>query len=233
MPNNEKLTQNLFIDPAEKCIAILGNDYLTNFLVSGTLEKGFSVVSDRRVYFKGKCYKKDRVFYKSIAEERTVDLKDVTGTGYVHWRPIIYTILAIISIVWFLLYIKLIFTQLIRPTKIDGFGIFVALLIGGIPCVLFCYLYYIKKITLFEISFAGGKIAFNVKLFNELEIKDFQVKLRRAKDVVSEQPQMVSKLQTTNPNYSVADEITKLNNLFSDGAITKEEYEKLKSNLMK
>lgn len=35
MSNNEKIAQNLFIDPAEKCIAILGNNYLTNFFCQG------------------------------------------------------------------------------------------------------------------------------------------------------------------------------------------------------
>lgn len=199
--------------------------------MSGTLEKGFSLVSDKRIYFKGKCYKKDRVFYKSIAEERTVDLKDVTGTGYIHWRPLIYVILAILSIIWCLLCMRVVFNDIVG-SRHNIAELLACLFVGGVPCALFCYLCYIKKITLFEISFAGGKIAFNVKLFNELEIKDFQVKLRRAKDVVSEQ-QVVSRSQTTNPNYSVADEITKLNNLLSDGVITKGEYEKLKNNLLK
>lgn len=79
--------KNLFIDSNEQQVAVLGGGYLDNFLATGSATRGFCVVSDRRVYFRGKCYHKTGKFYKSTSEERTVDLKDITGTGFVESRP--------------------------------------------------------------------------------------------------------------------------------------------------
>lgn len=76
--------KQLFIDSTEKQCAVLGGDYLMNYLSYGVLSKGFCVVSDKRVYFKGKCYYKNQNKYNSATEQRIVDLKDITGTGIFH-----------------------------------------------------------------------------------------------------------------------------------------------------
>ena len=50
--------RSMFVDANEQQIAVLGGNYLSNFLATGTIEKGFCVLSDKRVYFRGKCYYK-------------------------------------------------------------------------------------------------------------------------------------------------------------------------------
>ena len=52
---NPKLTK-LFVSPDEKVVAVLGDSYFQNFIHDRSIKKGFAVVSDKRVYFKGKLY---------------------------------------------------------------------------------------------------------------------------------------------------------------------------------
>ena len=39
----------------EKIISVLGNNAIQKFLSTGTLGNGFAVLSDKRLYFRGKC----------------------------------------------------------------------------------------------------------------------------------------------------------------------------------
>lgn len=82
--------KSLFIDSSEKQIATLGSGYLQNFISTGAVANGFCVVSDKRVYFRGKCYYKSGTYYRQTKEERTVDLKDITGTGFTSTKNILW-----------------------------------------------------------------------------------------------------------------------------------------------
>lgn len=84
--NDEKYNQ-FFMNPKERLVTTLGNTYFQNFLYDGSIRKGFAVVSDKRVYFRGSRYEiatKDKGKKKMThtKESRTVDIKDISGTGY-------------------------------------------------------------------------------------------------------------------------------------------------------
>lgn len=82
-----KNLREILFDQKEKIVAILGNNVVQKFLSTGVLGEGFAILSDKRLYFRGKClYKKGKGFYTSH-EEKAVDLKDVTGTGFEHINP--------------------------------------------------------------------------------------------------------------------------------------------------
>lgn len=93
--NAEKFKQ-FFMNPKEQFVCALGNGYIQNYLAGGFVGKGFAVVSDKRVYFNGKTYEVHNSRLKATSESRTVDLKDVTGTGV---RAIKYPLLWILAIV--------------------------------------------------------------------------------------------------------------------------------------
>ena len=57
-----------------------------NFLANGTLKRGFAVISNKRVYFRGSCYSGQGKSLVKTNEERTVDIKDVTGSGFIYRR---------------------------------------------------------------------------------------------------------------------------------------------------
>ena len=48
--------KRFFMNPKEKLVTTLGNTYIQNFLNNGSVRNGFSVVSDKRVYFQGTTY---------------------------------------------------------------------------------------------------------------------------------------------------------------------------------
>lgn len=214
---------NLFVDENEKEVAVLGSSFIQNFLRTGDLSKGFCAVSDKRVYFKGNCYSKQGNSYKATKEERTVDLKDITGTGFSEEKALMWLILAcVLSPISFILSI------MFCSGAVGGFGfvMFWGTLI--IASVVSWILYFVKRKKLFEILFAGGGIAFKTSNYSQQETQEFQKALRIAKDnyVPSVPVQSVS-------SSSVADELKKYKELLDSGAISEAEYNNLKNKILK
>lgn len=77
-----------FIDGDETLVSSLGNRYIENFIANGTLENGFSVISNKRVYFRGSCLTGNGKSFIKSDEERVVDIRDVTGSGFIYQREI-------------------------------------------------------------------------------------------------------------------------------------------------
>lgn len=75
-----------FVDSDEKLVSSLGNRYIENFIADGTLKNGFSVISNKRVYFRGSCFVGSGKNLVKSDEERVVDLGDVTGSGFIYRR---------------------------------------------------------------------------------------------------------------------------------------------------
>ncbi|MCM1025252.1 MAG: zinc-ribbon domain-containing protein [Roseburia sp.] len=88
---SDKETQKLaqyFVSRDEKFISSLGNGYIMNYLINGSFSKGFSVITNKRVYFRGSCFSGQGKALVKTNEERTVDIKDVTGSGFIYKRYI-------------------------------------------------------------------------------------------------------------------------------------------------
>lgn len=81
----EKLSQS-FASRDEKYIASLGNGYIMNYLTNGSMSKGFAFITDKRVYFKGSCLSGTGKNLVKTNEERTVDVKNITGSGFTYHR---------------------------------------------------------------------------------------------------------------------------------------------------
>lgn len=88
-------------------------------------------------------------------------------------------------------------------------------------------IYSFSKQKMFEISFAGGCIAFKASNYSEEEIDKFQKNLRMVKD------SFVNQMHEGFVNSSsTADELTKYKMLLDSGAISYEEYEKAKKQIL-
>lgn len=206
-----KLT-SLFASPDERLVAVLGNTVAESFLSTGFLGNGFAVLSDKRVYFRGRCLARSGKHFSARKEERVVDVQDITGTGFVFINPIWIFVLSIILFCGLLI-------SFIAYEIISAIG---SILLGGIALAI----YFSKKRTLFEISFAGGGIAFDVRWFSAEEAQFFQKNIKLIGD--SAKGQKESAVRTA----SVADELNKLANLMANGLITREEYEAQKRSMM-
>lgn len=214
--------QSIYVDSNEKQQAVLGGGYLQNFISSGSIGKGFCEVTDKRVYFKGKCLKKAGNSYKSTKEERIVDLKDITGTGFTKTRSFVAFVLMIISIVWA---IFLIMMGAIAGVSENAIIEFLACVFS--PFVVTVVIYFVYNIRIFEISFSGGKIAFKASNYSEAEIQQFQKDLRLAKDKFGNTSATAQTKNTSN-----VEDLKKYKELLDSGVISAEEFEQTKKKLL-
>ncbi|MBR1650642.1 MAG: SHOCT domain-containing protein [Lachnospiraceae bacterium] len=88
LDSDKKKMAELFVSAEEKYISSLGNGYFLNFLSDGAVKKAFAFISDKRVYFRGNCYTGRGKALLISEENRTVDIKDVTGSGFIYKRRI-------------------------------------------------------------------------------------------------------------------------------------------------
>ena len=234
--NIEKYTKDIFVDTNEMYITALGNNYLANYITSGQLKRGFAVLSNKRIYFKGKAYTKEGSRYTLSKEEKTVDLRDITGTGFTKIRNVSDLLISAISFgIVFILFMQR--AKLLGIMEEDRFillQIIIGLLFVASPITALAYLlfYFFYNISLFEIMFAGGKIAFDTKFYKEKYIKNFQSEIRRAKDNAVDKNFEKENIGIKNHD-SIADELLKLSTLFSNEAISQDEYNQIKSSLLK
>lgn len=235
-----------FMSTSEKLVVALGNSYIANFLYNGSVERGIAVVSDKRVYFQGKNYyinmnangKKKLI---KNQQSRTVDLKDVTGTGMNNYANVTWKILSIVGVVlWVLLMMMMVvFGGIGARRSLLGTILPLLPLLFAVFCV---FMYFKSKVSLVTIQYAGGEIGFDQKWFTQQEIDMFQRELRLAKDraIEASENAVANKLQEavshiTQPvaaTSSKADELCKLADLLQRGAITQEEFDKMKKDLI-
>ena len=99
-----------FISHDEKYITSLGNGYIMNYLTNKSVEKGFAFITDKRVYFKGSCLSGTGKKLVNTNEERTVDVKNITGSGFTYHRyygkivALLFSTLAALAVAIFSLY---------------------------------------------------------------------------------------------------------------------------------
>lgn len=225
--------RQILIDPHENITAIIGNSFAQTFLSTGQIGKGFAVLSDKRVYFKGKCLYKTGKKYVSRMEERVVDLNDVTGSGFIRFNPtyllvmgIIMPIIAIITLIVTFIWVKVIAMLILAA----------GLLVSGI---IMLTKYFRKKTTIFKIDYAGGSIGFDLRLIPYSEAEYFNRSLRTCKDNAARAAQTVftSVNQIQAPTYSetavsTADALRQYNDLLTQGIITQEDYDAKKKQLL-
>ena len=171
--------QRIFEDPQyETFECAAGSRQLEKFLQTGTLKKGFAVLSNLSLYCKGKCYirrgKGPR--QKQIVDYR-VDISDISRVTSVKTKKIWLFILALLF--------GLLAPVLVLLNHFTGFGegtVFNPLLDAGICAllaVLFALEYSLQKTKLLQFAYSGGTIALDTKDFSakeeELLVKRFGV----------------------------------------------------------
>lgn len=164
--------EDVFVDSSEEQIAVLGGGYLSNFVHGGGLTKGFGIVTNKRFYFRGKCFQKVGGQYIRTNEEKSVDLPDITSSGFVYHQNILLMVLSIVMSV--------------ATVLLMGFGsyyinvsiLFMALILTAI----FWGFYFLSRKCIYEIQFAGGSIAVRASQYGIRETRKFDKEIRRAKD---------------------------------------------------
>ena len=169
---------DIFVDPDEQVKTVLGGSYLQNLIKNGSLEKGFGVLTNRRLYYRGKCFIKFGKGFSKVDKEETIDLQDITGTGFIFSRSIIMLILLCLSA----LGTGFLFIFMATGSRRQTMGVAPYFLVGLIACGVFGFFYWLSRRTMYEISFAGGSFAIKVPKGGTSEARSFDKKLRLTKD---------------------------------------------------
>lgn len=209
----------MFASPDERLVSVLGNNIAQTFFATGTIGKGFAVLSDRRVYFKGKCLQRTGKRFSAIHEERVVDVSNVTGTGFVHTKPVWLLVISIVLFVLAAVYF------VVSVANLAFIGLLAVLLFGGLGG-LFLWLYNSRKRTIFEIAFAGGGIGLDASWIDAQEAEFFQKNIRLVGDNLKRQERQYAR------GGSAAGELAQLAQLLEKGMITQAEFEEQKRRLL-
>lgn len=152
LDNNGKYTK-VFIEPDENFMCSLGNEYVSSFLTNGNINKCIALLSDKRVYLRGNMVDINVGKIERYNMKKTIDLEDITGTGFVYASPQGWKLLLAIMTAF----------TIILP--------------------VICIVSYIRsRTTQFFIEYAGGSIRFEASMYSLADVQDFEKQIRRAKD---------------------------------------------------
>lgn len=233
-PRKDKKYESLkriLYDNSETIIAVLGNNLAQTFVSTGRIGKGFAILSNKRVYFKGKCLIRKGKGYYSKIEEKSVDVSDITGTGFVHNKATWLLVLFIVSLgIATFFDVLLIFNVMI--TGFISLIHFLSCLLFTSLCIVFIFLYKSLNYSAFEISYAGGGIAFDMHWITAEESKEFQRSINLLKDRIKTNNVGEKTEAPSKTSADIPEQLLKYKALLDQNVITEEEYNSMKKQLL-
>ena len=235
MTNEDKVKRDILIDKTEETKVILGDSYLKNYLQTGRLKKSFAILTDKRIYMRGQCYEKKGLFgLRKSNINKVLDVQDITGTEYrSRNKPLVKLICLGLGIP------ALLFTSLLCAYSLDTgdrtpslmFTITIGIIITLVTW--FIIFFFKDKYEFLDISFAGGRIAYDCGKEKSFNIREFQRQMRLAKDEkVSKQETVVESKPINLVNTDKIGKLKELKELLDSGIITELEFNKLKSDIL-
>ena len=162
------MNESILIDPSERIIATIGSNFLQSFLSGGNVKNGIGVLTQKRFYYKGHNFSGPAKDLRSVTEEGVVSIEDIVATTFTYTRYIAVLVYAI------LLTILAIAGFTVSPRA----GLVLLLL-----AVIFYVVYFLKRQTLFRVSFPDGNgFCFDVRYYPITDIRNFQRQLHLVKD---------------------------------------------------
>lgn len=174
---NQDTTKSIFIRSYEREEGSLGRKWIKSFLTEGSISKSVVLVSNKRVYQKGKMLEKKGLGQPTLWDgSRIIQLSHVSGSSFLLRRFIGSAIIGCIAIMVALSF----FFYASQHRRADEFYIFgFTLMVLG---VLFLIIYFFKRDQLFIIHFHGGEIILNTSWYSKKELEKFQKDLHSAID---------------------------------------------------
>lgn len=163
--------KNLLVDLNERVLATLDTKYIQNVVVDGKMANNSAVLTEKRLYYKGALF----TGATETIGEYIVPISDISMTGFVLSENILFKLLG-----FFLAAIGVILFATGLFGDFDGilkFGIFFVL--AGIVCLITSFL---KKCSVFEVSFPGGRFRFDAKWYSVADLQNFQRLIHLQKD---------------------------------------------------
>ena len=168
---NANPVSDMFARPDEQQIMIIEGNYIRNLFSGAGLSREVGVITDRRLYYRGNNYSSSG----SVKVDCTVDLQDITSTGFCYTSSLRYVVLAVIHFVVGVILTLLGIVIESEPGMMIGC---IVLLFGG----LWLLIYYLSKTTIYTITYGGGSLGMNVSFFGLNVIRVFDKNLHIAKE---------------------------------------------------
>ena len=142
----------------------LKNGWTANILAGEGLLREDAIITNKRLY-----YNYNRGIITKVKKECIVDIDDITGTEITDMQPRGCIVLAILSLLLFIII-----------GALQGEGSWFGL--GIVMAVIFTCLYFILKQAFLVIQYAGGSIRFSVKFYGLANVRAFQRRIYFEKD---------------------------------------------------
>jgi uncharacterized Zn finger protein (UPF0148 family) len=187
--------EKIFVEPDENYVDALGDGYLVKFLSIKKIKRVVALLSDKRIYLRGNMIDIDSGKIKRTNVQKTIDLEDITGTGFSFesqvWKLIVGILFAVVAI----------FVAIITIDRYDyvfdyngGASVFFFVLnkvlssaiVPTILAVGMIVWYIMSRHTFFMIEYAGGYIKFNSSFYGVEKSRNFEKEIRLAKNKVKE-----------------------------------------------
>lgn len=176
--NNSSKYGGTFCASGERQISTIGTGYLANSMSGAGAKRAGATMTDKRVYFSGSVYSLNhKGRFVSLNQRKIVNTRDITGTGYVFYRPLHYIWWSFLSLI--LGFIGMAYLSNQRSSEESSF---IPLVLGFILFIVFMITYFSKRMTLLCVEYAGGNIAFDVRWIQKQEQDDFIRNIHLAKD---------------------------------------------------
>ena len=201
---NEYNFTRIFYDSSEKHLGTLGIGYLQNYMISGKSERAILLLSNKRLYQRGKALQKSNRGWILVRTEKVVDIKDITGTSFLSNKRLSL----LFSSIFFGFATLALFGISILNRKLEAEQNWDVLLflLGSIMtgACIWAYLFLQKKV--FIVEYAGGSIGVDSSAYAEIEITEFQKKISKLKDeyfeiITQERPNSIN-ITNANAGYN-------------------------------
>lgn len=225
--------KNILSSSKEKIVAVLGAATGKQLLSTGEAKGGCAILSDKRLYIKGTCFRKKRNLLIPKKEETILDVKDITGTGHFKQDVSWMKIAGIICVTLALILCAVVKSAMDEKVKIDSVGtarlVLISILVFILAAITLLVLYKRCHADIFRIVCAGDVIGLNATYIPRNEWEFFQNCIRQQKDSLEETDKRDPKPAEKN---DLAEQLQKYKNLLDSGTITQEEYDALKKKLL-
>lgn len=166
MSNND-IYGGKFCSPDEYQISTIGTGYIANYASGNEAKQSGATLTNKRIYFSGSVYMRNtKGHFSSYQQRKIINIRDITGTSYDFYRPLQYVLWGVLLPI---------LCPGITSILTDGNGdaMFSMFVISIILSIVLVIIYFVKRMTLLTIEYAGGNIAFNVRWIQKHEQDDF------------------------------------------------------------
>jgi hypothetical protein len=177
MNNRQNAYGGVFCSPGERQVCTIGTGYISNYVSGGGASHAGATLTNKRIYFSGSVFRQNaNGNFVNVSRRQIVNVRDVTGTGYDFYRPLYLIVCAVIFGI---------FSALSFMGGVDGEEVLLLLsavfFVAAVICVIS---YFVKRLTLLAIEYAGGNIAFDVRWIQKHEQDDFIRNIHLVKDKI-------------------------------------------------